>query len=137
MPIIKINVPENIISQDEKNKIIKYLSQAILKIEGLPNTKEARSLVWCFFNELKEDSWAVGGKPSNELKFYIQIHLFKEIINEKKKKDIAEVVNKTLKEIFKKDFKSNKAWVLINEVPDYNLCSDGMNIGVNELEKLL
>ncbi len=137
MPIIKINVPENSISQDKKNKIIKYLSQAILKIEGLPNTKEARSLVWCFFNELKKDTWAVGGELCNELKFYIQILLFKEIINEKKKKEIAVVVNKTLKEVCNRDFKSNKAWILINEIPDYNFCIEGINFGVNELVKLL
>lgn len=137
MPIININVPQGSVDPNKKNKIVKYLSQALLKAEGLPNTKEARSLVWCFLKEIQNGTWAVGGKANDELKFYIQVYLFKEALNEKRKKEIAETVNKTLKEIYKNKLKKINALVVINEIPDYNFCVGGNNIGINELAKFL
>ena len=137
MPIIMISVPENTIDHNKKSKIVKYLSQTLLKVEGLPNTKGSRSLAWCFFNEIQDGAWSVGGEVNNELRFFIQIYLFKEALNKKKKKEIAQKVNMTLKEICKKEFKGNKALIIINEVPDYNFCIRGKNIGVNELAKFL
>jgi phenylpyruvate tautomerase PptA (4-oxalocrotonate tautomerase family) len=137
MPIIKISIPENTIDQNKKTKMVKYLSQALLKIEGLPNTKDSRSLAWCFFEEMKKGTWLVGGEVKTDLMFYIQVYLFKETLNKKKKKEIAENINTILKETCKKDFKKNKALILINEVPDYNFCYGGKNIGINELAKYL
>ena len=85
MPLIKISVPENTIDHNKKIRIIKYLSQALLKVEGLPNTKNSRSLAWCFFNEIKNGTWLVGGEVKNDLMFYIQVYLFKEALNKKMK----------------------------------------------------
>ena len=137
MLIIEISVPGNTIDHNKKTKIVKYISQALLKVEGLPNTRKSRSLVWCFFNEIQDGVWSLGGEVNNKLRFFIQIYLFKETLNEKKKKEIVEKVNVTLKGICKKEFKENKTLIIINEVPDYNFCTRGKNIGIDELAKYL
>ena len=137
MPIIKIDVPKDSINESTKTKIIKYVSHAMLKAEGLPNTKKSRSLVWCFFNELNQDDWCIGGAQSNELRFFIQISMFEKVINETRKKNVSESILKILNENCNGKIKKENVWIIINGIPDKNFSTGGKLIGMNDLATFL
>ena len=137
MPTIKIDVPKGLINESTKTKIIKYASHAMLKAEGLPNTKKSRSLVWCFFNELNQDAWCIGGTQSNELRFFIQISMFEKALNDTRKKDISESIIKILNETCKEKIKKENVWIIINGIPDNNFSTGGKLIGMNDLADFL
>ena len=61
MPLIHVNLPEGALDCESKSRMIKGLTDTVLRIEGAPDTPEARSIAWLFVHEFKKDNCAVGG----------------------------------------------------------------------------
>jgi phenylpyruvate tautomerase PptA (4-oxalocrotonate tautomerase family) len=137
MPIININASEGYIIEEIKPKLIKYLSQAMLSCEGLKNTKKTRSLTWCFFNEIKKESWMVGGENCFENKALIKVSMFKNILNKNKKDEIAESVQNIFKNCLKSKYDPDRTWVIIDEIEDDNFCSNGKTVSSSFLSDLM
>lgn len=58
MPLVTINVIENIFTDEQKREMIKKVTDAIVSIEG----EAMRSVTWVLIEEVREGNWAIGGQ---------------------------------------------------------------------------
>ncbi len=58
MPLVKIDVIENVFSPEQKARMIEKVTDALLSIEG----ESMRAVTWVVIHEVREGSWGIGGK---------------------------------------------------------------------------
>ena len=59
MPLINVRLIENVFSTEQKQQIARYLTEAMVAIEG----ERMRGVTWCVVEEVKSGDWAIGGQP--------------------------------------------------------------------------
>jgi 4-oxalocrotonate tautomerase len=59
MPFIQVKVIENVFSDEQKEQIVRELTDAMVKIEG----ENMRPVTWCVVEEVRSGSWAIAGNP--------------------------------------------------------------------------
>lgn len=59
MPLITVNVIENVFSKEEKAEMITKLTNTMVEIEG----EAMRSVTWVKIEEVPEGQWGIGGNP--------------------------------------------------------------------------
>ena len=59
MPLINVDIIENVFTPAQKRKIVEKLTDAMVEIEG----PALREVTWVKINEVKESNWAIGGQP--------------------------------------------------------------------------
>lgn len=59
MPLINVQVIENVFSAEQKKQIIANVTDAMVAVEG----EALRDVTWVRIEELKEGNWAIRGKP--------------------------------------------------------------------------
>lgn len=57
MPLIEVSVIENVFSPDQKQEIIKRLTDAMVAIEG----ESLRPVTWCVVRDVASGSWGIAG----------------------------------------------------------------------------
>ena len=58
MPMVKINVIENVFTKDQKREMIQKVTDAMVSIEG----EAMRGVTWVIVEEVKEGDWGIGGQ---------------------------------------------------------------------------
>lgn len=58
MPMVKINVIENVFTQEQKREMITRVTDAMVAIEG----EAMRGVTWVIIEEVKEGDWGIGGQ---------------------------------------------------------------------------
>lgn len=58
MPLINIQLIENVFTPEQKKEMIRKVTDAMVSIEG----EALRQLTWVKIEETKEGDWGVGGK---------------------------------------------------------------------------
>jgi 4-oxalocrotonate tautomerase len=59
MPFIQVKVIENVFTDDQKQQIVRSLTDAMVSIEG----ENMRPVTWCVVEEVRSGSWAIAGNP--------------------------------------------------------------------------
>jgi 4-oxalocrotonate tautomerase len=59
MPLINIKVIEGVFSAEQKTRIIRNLTEAMVEIEG----EGMRPVTWAVIEEVKSGDWGIAGKP--------------------------------------------------------------------------
>jgi 4-oxalocrotonate tautomerase len=59
VPLINVKVIEGVFSAEQKTRIIRNLTDALVEIEG----EAMRPVTWTVLEEVKSGDWAIGGKP--------------------------------------------------------------------------
>ena len=59
MPLIQVKVIEKVFSPEQKEEIIRRLTDAMVQIEG----ENMRSVTWCVVEEVASGSWGIAGNP--------------------------------------------------------------------------
>ena len=59
MPLVTINLIENVFSADQKAEMIEKITNTMVEIEG----ENMRQVTWVKIEEVKESHWAIGGNP--------------------------------------------------------------------------
>lgn len=62
MPLVTINVIENVFSDSQKKEIIEKVTDVLASIEG----ESMRSLIWVVVDEVPEGNWGIGGQVLNK-----------------------------------------------------------------------
>lgn len=57
MPLIEVNVIENVFSPEQKREIITRLTDAMVQIEG----ENMRPVTWCVVREVASGDWGIAG----------------------------------------------------------------------------
>ncbi|MEP6847463.1 MAG: 4-oxalocrotonate tautomerase family protein [Acidobacteriota bacterium] len=58
MPLINVKLIEGVFSSDQKQRIVKDLTDAMVAIEG----ENLRQYTWVVVDEVKSGDWGVGGQ---------------------------------------------------------------------------
>ena len=59
MPLINVKVIEGVFDGEQKQQIVRSLTEAMVAIEG----ENMRSVTWCVVEEVDSGDWGIGGKP--------------------------------------------------------------------------
>ncbi len=59
MPLVNIELIENVFTPAQKKQMIEKVTDVMLSIEG----EALRPYTWVKINEVKESHWAIGGQP--------------------------------------------------------------------------
>lgn len=58
MPLVTIEVIQDVFSKDQKRDMIERVTEAVVAVEGEP----LRGVTWVRVQEVKQGDWAIGGK---------------------------------------------------------------------------
>ena len=58
MPLIQVRLIENVFSAQQKEQMIKKLTDAMVSIEG----ENLRGVTWVTIEEVRSGDWGIGGK---------------------------------------------------------------------------
>lgn len=59
MPLVTVHLIENVFSKEQKEGMIKQLTDTMVSIEG----ENMRQVTWVKIEEVPEGQWGIGGKP--------------------------------------------------------------------------
>ena len=59
MPFINVKVIEGVFSSEQKQQIVRKLTDAMVSVEG----EAMRGVTWTVIEEVKSGDWAIGGQP--------------------------------------------------------------------------
>jgi 4-oxalocrotonate tautomerase len=59
MPLINVKVIEGVFTPEEKQQIVRRLTDAMVEIEG----ENMRPVTWCIVEEVISGDWAIAGNP--------------------------------------------------------------------------
>ncbi len=59
MPLIQVKVIENVFTSEQKQEIVRRLTDAMVEIEG----ENMRAVTWCMVEEVRSGDWAIAGSP--------------------------------------------------------------------------
>ena len=59
MPLINVKIIEGVFSAEQKQEIIRKLTDTMVSIEG----ENMRGVTWCVVEEVKSGDWGIGGNP--------------------------------------------------------------------------
>jgi 4-oxalocrotonate tautomerase len=63
MPLITINVVENVFTDEQKAQMIEKVTDAMVSIEG----EAMRSITWVLIEEIRKSNWGIGGQNVTNL----------------------------------------------------------------------
>jgi phenylpyruvate tautomerase PptA (4-oxalocrotonate tautomerase family) len=74
MPLIQVTAEEGTVNKQEQDQLIKRIGDAVLTAERAPvDDKDARSLVWAYFNEQAQGSVYVGGENIHQPPLHVAV----------------------------------------------------------------
>lgn len=59
MPLIQVKVIENVFTAEQKQEIVRGLTDAMVAIEG----ENMRPVTWCVIEEVRSGDWGIAGSP--------------------------------------------------------------------------
>ncbi len=59
MPLIQVRVIENVFTAEQKQNIVRRLTDAMVEIEG----ENMRPVTWCLVEEVRSGDWGIAGNP--------------------------------------------------------------------------
>ncbi len=58
MPLVRIDVIENVFTDEQKSEMIEKVTDAMVSIEG----EAMRGVTWVLVKKVREGDWGIGGK---------------------------------------------------------------------------
>lgn len=58
MPLINVRVLEGVFTNNQKQEIVKELTEAMIRVEG----ENIRPVTWVLIEEVQSGHWGIGGK---------------------------------------------------------------------------
>ena len=59
MPLIRVKIIEGVFSPQQKQEMIRKLTDTMVSIEG----ENMRPVTWCIVEEVKSGDWGIAGNP--------------------------------------------------------------------------
>jgi 4-oxalocrotonate tautomerase len=59
MPLIQVNLIEDVFSPEQKCQMIKKITDAMVEVEG----EAMRGVTWVTIQEVRSGDWGIGGQP--------------------------------------------------------------------------
>ena len=59
MPLIQVKLVENVFTPEQKQEIVRRLTDTMVEIEG----ENMRPVTWCIVEEVTSGDWGIAGNP--------------------------------------------------------------------------
>ena len=59
MPLIQVSLIEGVFTPEQKQQIVRKLTDAMVEVEG----EALRGVTWVTIQEVRSGDWAIGGQP--------------------------------------------------------------------------
>lgn len=59
MPLIQVKLIENVFTPEQKQQIVRRLTDTMVEIEG----ENMRPVTWCVVEEVRSGDWGIAGNP--------------------------------------------------------------------------
>lgn len=59
MPLVNVKVIEGVFSSEQKQDMVRHLTEAMVEIEG----ENMRPVTWVVVEEVRSGDWGIGGNP--------------------------------------------------------------------------
>jgi len=59
VPLIQVKLIENVFTAEQKQEVVRRLTDAMVEIEG----ENMRAVTWCVVEEVKSGDWGIAGNP--------------------------------------------------------------------------
>ena len=59
MPLINVKVIEGVFTAEERQDMVRRLTDAMVEVEG----ENLRPVTWCIVEEVTSGAWGIGGQP--------------------------------------------------------------------------
>jgi len=59
MPLIQVSLIEEVFTPEQKQQIVRKLTDAMVEVEG----EAMRGVTWVTIQEVRSGEWAIGGQP--------------------------------------------------------------------------
>jgi 4-oxalocrotonate tautomerase len=59
MPLIQVKVIENVFTAEQKQQIVRRLTDAMVSVEG----ENMRPVTWCVVEEVRSGDWGIAANP--------------------------------------------------------------------------
>lgn len=133
MPMVNVTMPVNALDEAQRAALSEKLTHVLLMIEGGVDNREARSIAWVLFHEVKAAHWAVGGSMGNEHsveggRFLITVTVPEAALSAERKARVVEAVHVAVRDVLGLPHATGEnwaPWVIINEVTDGNWGAGG------------
>lgn len=133
MPLVEITVPAGFLPSPEKETLIKDLTCAVLKAEGVPDSPRARSLTWILIHEAEQGQWAIAGEPPANLRFLVRVTVPVGAVSLARKRRMGLEIHRLLSKTAGKTLGFDEAWIIVQEVPDGHWTADGKTLHLQDL----
>lgn len=133
MPLVEITVPAGFLPTPEKQSLIKELTTAVLKAEGVPDSPRSRSLTWILINEVEHGHWAIAGAPPAGLRFLVRVTVPLGAVSLARKRRMGLEIHRLLSKTAGKLLATDEAWILVYEVPDGHWTAAGKTLQLKDL----
>jgi phenylpyruvate tautomerase PptA (4-oxalocrotonate tautomerase family) len=126
MPMIEFTCPENSITKPVQNKLMKALTDCLLKWEGAPaDSAMAQAISWGFVYEQPTGTFYVAGKPIEEIHYRVLISIPEGVLDDERKAGLVAEVAELVSQHAGKEHDSFRTWCLIHEIIDGNWSAAG------------
>ena len=123
MPKLDLTITADVLSEDQKPKLMRELGATLLQWEGAPDTEFFRSITWAHLHELPAEAILDITGPSGAL-------------SDRRKAGIVEDASKLILDATSWGTEAGiRVWVLIHEVPDGNWGAAGQVVRFEELRE--
>ncbi len=133
MPLVEITVPAGFLRDTERQALIKELTTAVLKAEGVPDSPRARRLTWILIHEAERGSWAIAGEPPADIRFLVRVTVPAGAVSLARKRRMGLEIHRLLSKTAGKPLGFDEAWIIVQEVPDGQWTADGKILQLKDL----
>ena len=126
MPLIQVTATKNTLNEENKNQLMKRISNAVLKAERAPvEDAGAQSLVWAYFHELPVNDVYVGGENLEKAPIRIAITTPEGALNTSTRKELIEEVAAIVDEFYQTFDDRLNHWVMLHDQTEGNWAGGG------------
>jgi phenylpyruvate tautomerase PptA (4-oxalocrotonate tautomerase family) len=117
MPKLDLTVSPGVLSADAKRELPRQLAAVMLKWEGAPDSRYARSIAWVHVHELAADAVHDGDGPTDEPHIILETTVPAGVLSERRRAGLVSEATETIRAAAGLA-RADAIWVLVHEVPE-------------------
>jgi phenylpyruvate tautomerase PptA (4-oxalocrotonate tautomerase family) len=125
MPTITVTAPAGAVAPAARDKLMKRLSDTLLKYEGASlDSAAAQEIAWTYFAEAPAGQFYVGGKPSSAARLKIEVTTPEGQLDDVSRTQLAQAIE-TIVKAEVQSAAGHGHWVLFHEIVDGHWAAAG------------
>jgi phenylpyruvate tautomerase PptA (4-oxalocrotonate tautomerase family) len=126
MPMLELTCPENSLDQQTRDKLMRELTDCLLRWEGAPvENPVAQAISWGFVYDQPRSHFYVGGVPLKQDHYRLKVSVPEGVLDEGKKEGLIGEATALIQKHAGEEHDPFRTWVLVREIAEGNWGGDG------------